>query len=444
MKQLLYFGLITTFLVAASCDLEETNINPNDPIDVPVETLLPPAQQRIGEIMAGDAAVIAGIFNQYFIGFEALVQPIEKYVVDNDFFIRPIWSDFYVTVFPTLDIIIQKAEEQDLPHYEGVGKTLMALTVGTATSLWGDIPFSEGFEGPEILRPVYDSQDDIYEDLQQLLDDAIADFDRVEGTISSSDDLLLNWDIDNWKKVAYTLKARYYMHTIKRDADAPSKALTALAKGIQSSSEDLVYSYNEQEFNPWFRYIQATPNIRIDDFFLDLIDDDPREKAMVKSTFGEKNLGPYYASEFSLLALVSYVEAKLLEAEALVRTQQSGAQEALDEAVQIHIETLEPEATEQEINDYLAANTILSGDQDANLEIILTQKYIAQFTTIEGWSDFRRTGFPELNPNPEGNSPQNPNGEIPRRFPYPLNEELYNPNVPSPIPTLRDRFWWDQ
>jgi hypothetical protein len=444
MKQLIYLGLVAAFLIPTSCDLEETNINPNDPIDVPVETLLPPAQQRIGEIMAGDAAVIAGIFNQYFIGFEALVQPIEKYVVDNDFFVRPIWSDFYVTVFPTLDIIIQKAEEQDLPHYAGVGKTLMALSVGTATSLWGDIPYSEGFGGPEILTPVYDLQSDIYADIQQLLDEAIEDFDRVEGAISSSDDLMLNWDIENWKKVAFTLKARYYMHTIKRDSDASAKALEALGKGIQSTADDLIYSYNEQEFNPWFRYIQATPNIRIDTYFLDLIDDDPREKAMVKSTFGEKNLGPYYASEFSPLALLSFVEAKMLEAEALVRTEQSGAQEALDEAVRTHIEQLEPEATEQEINDYLAANTVLNGDPDSRLETILTQKYIAQFTTIEGWTDFRRTGLPALSPNPDGNSPQNPNGEIPRRFPYPLNEELYNPNIPSPIPTLQDRFWWDQ
>ena len=86
----------------------------------------------------------------------------------------------------------------------------------------------------------------------------------------------------------------------------------------------------------------------------------------------------------------------------------------------------------------------LSGNPEEDLALILTQKYIAQFMWLESWTDFRRTGFPQLSPNEGGNNVENPNGEIPRRFPYPINEVLYNPNTPSPLPDLQERMWWDQ
>ena len=109
-------------LILFGCQLEETNINPNDPTDVPMQVLLPPAQQILADFLAGDAAVVAGIFANYFIGHDGLVRPLETYEVDNNFFMRPIWNDMYVTTLPTLKTIIEKAEESQSPHYAGVAK----------------------------------------------------------------------------------------------------------------------------------------------------------------------------------------------------------------------------------------------------------------------------------------------------------------------------------
>jgi len=73
----------------------------------------------------------------------------------------------------------------------------------------------------------------------------------------------------------------------------------------------------------------------------------------------------------------------------------------------------------------------------------MREKAAALFTEMECWTDYRRTGFPLLNPNPDGASASNPSGEIPRRFIYPQSERLLNTSFPGPV-TMQDRFWWDE
>lgn len=443
MKELLYILLIC--LAVSACELEEININPNDPEDVPMSTLLPPAQSRIADIMAEDAAVISGIFVQYFLGRDALVQPIEKYVVDNNFFMNPVWGDFYVTAMPTLDIIIDKADSEGSPHYGGVAKVLMAYCLGTASSLWGDMPYTEAFRYESNLSPTFDSQESIYSSIQHLLDEAIIDLQSNESVFSpGTDDVIYNGDLDRWISLARMLKARYLMHLVKRDESVAAEALVHLEQAFDSSEDDFEFVYNTSQFNPWYQYQLSTPYIRIDAQFLDKIDDDPREAYMVKSSFGEKSIGPYYASQESPLILASYFEQEFLRAEALIRTGRNGAQEALENAIRSHMEKVSGgDITSDEVEAYITANAQLGGSREADLRTILNQKHIAMFLQIEAWTDYRRTGFPDLDANANGDNPQNPGGSIPRRFPYPINEELFNINVPSPSPSLQQRFWWD-
>jgi hypothetical protein len=69
-----------------------------------------------------------------------------------------------------------------------------------------------------------------------------------------------------------------------------------------------------------------------------------------------------------------------------------------------------------------------------NIQNIIEAKYVALFMQTEGYTDFRRTGFPVLNPT-AGTS-------IPSRYPYATDERLYNTaNVPSGI-TINSALWW--
>ncbi len=445
MKNILIFCTLLSLLTA--CNLEETNVNPNDPLDVPLELLLPPALESAAEIQSGEAAVIAGIFAQYFTGTDNRALPVEKYLLDESFNMNPLWQDIYNTSLTTFHLIIEKAEAQNAPHYAGVAKVMQALTLGTTTALWGDVPYTEAFVGAENLNPRYDTQEQIYADVQRLLDEAVVDLSAEESVFSpGADDVIYNGDLQNWQRAAYALQARYALHLVKRDPNAAATALTALAQSFTEPAQDLVYTYGftDAEFNPWYLYFQNTPYIEIDDYFSDLLENDPRKDNLIRRSFGLSRVGDFYGGEFATVPLITYSEVKFLEAEALLRTQAEGAEEAARTAVRTHTTAVtDGEITADSIAAFAEEVIVFTGDFETDLQSLIQQKYIQHFTQIEGWTDYRRTGYPELPVNAEGDNPQNPGGDIPRRFIYPQNERLFNENFPAANPNLQDRVWWD-
>ena len=94
--------------------------------------------------------------------------------------------------------------------------------------MWGDIPYTEAFEGN--LHPAYDSQEEIYTMIQQMLDDAIAENQLEPGNlVPDADDFLYQGDMSKWEKFAYALKARHHMHLTKAPGhDAATQANLAL------------------------------------------------------------------------------------------------------------------------------------------------------------------------------------------------------------------------
>ncbi len=441
---------LTILLLISSCKLEEININPNDPTDVPLTVLLPPALESSANEMAENAAVISGIFAQYFTGVDNQALPVEKYLLDESFNMNPLWQDFYNTPMNALNLIIQKGDAQSATHYAGIGRVMMAMNLGTVTSLWGDVPYSQAFQGAADPNPTYDSQEAVYQSIQQLLDQGIADLSTSSSVFSpGSDDVIFQGNLNKWIGVAYALKARYYLHTIKRNPQAADLALAAIGSAFTNSGNELSYpfGFTEAEQNPWYIYFRNTPYVEVDAEFIQLIQSqqDPREKELIKRSFGINRVGPYYAGEFSAVPLITYSEVKFMEAECLLRTGQVGAETALQMAIAAHTgAVMSGQISGDSVQQFAARVSKLSGNFESDLETIITQKYISHFTQIEGWTDYRRTGYPTLTVNSEGDNPQNPGGDIPRRFIYPQNERLFNSNFPATNPNLQDRFWWDE
>ncbi len=82
---------------------------------------------------------------------------------------------------------------------------------------------------------------------------------------------------------------------------------------------------------------------------------------------------------------------------------------------------------------------------EERLERIGTQLWLSQFMNWwEAWSNWRRTGYPELTPiNYQGNVT---GGTIPRKLRYPNQEIATNPNYEAgaTLPnTPTTRVWWD-
>lgn len=106
----------------------------------------------------------------------------------------------------------------------------------------------------------------------------------------------------------------------------------------------------------------------------------------------------------------------------------------------------DPGVSTSQIEAYLANNPYSSATA---LEQIGTQYWIATFLDeYEAWSNWRRTGYPDLTPvNYYGNVT---NGTIPRRFTYPTSESTINStNYEEAVSGLSNgdamtsRVWWD-
>jgi hypothetical protein len=144
-------------------------------------------------------------------------------------------------------------------------------------------------------------------------------------------------------------------------------------------------------------------------------------------------VGDYYGGKTSPLPLVTYYEAKFIEAEAALRANDPArAAAAYNDAIKANLAELDADDPA-----YIAANANETA-ATITLEKIMGQKYIAMFTQPEVWNDWRRTGFPALTPNPDGNV-----NAIPRRYPTVQTERLYNTKA-TVVTDLLSKVWWDE
>ncbi len=89
-------------------------------------------------------------------------------------------------------------------------------------------------------------------------------------------------------------------------------------------------------------------------------------------------------------------------------------------------------------------NPFEGSDREAQLEQIITQKWLAIFPNgNEGWAEFRRTDYPRLNNHLSNRDANIPQGKFIKRVGYALDEYYYNSsNVPQDV-NQGTRLWWD-
>ena len=138
----------------------------------------------------------------------------------------------------------------------GIAKIWEALTIGTASDMWGDIPYSEAGVKPQ---PVLDNRFVILNALQTLLGEAIAELGNGSGAGPGGNDLVFGGDPDKWIAAAWTLKARYYMHTAESlGTPAYQNAITAALNGISdptgASDFSSFHGTKTAEWNMWAQF----------------------------------------------------------------------------------------------------------------------------------------------------------------------------------------------
>lgn len=426
------------FSTACERYFEGVNDNPDQPSEVTPDVLLPAAIVTLGYGNQGDMSRYTSMLMQQVTGATRQFSTYQNYSItetetDN-------WWRFNIYAGGLMDLYVlnQQAEANEYTQYAAAAKALMAYGVMVTTDLMGDIPYSEAFQGADNLTPAYDSQSDVYNSINTLLDEARTGFAAATAPVSpGSDDMLYGGDAAQWTKFCNFLSARAAIHLGKVSAANYQAALDAIDAGaFTSASDDAFFRWGAgaTESSPWFQYIDQRDDIAYTGFIYDLMAGmaDPRYPVYLDTA--NATLGSYFSAPTAPFFYGSYVEQLFIEAEAAFQTGDLGR------AATAHNNGVMESLARYGVTDaaFIATNASYTA-ADITLEAIMVQKYVAMFLDTEVFTDWRRTGFPALIAVP-GNIT---NDVIPRRMPYPQSERLFN-SANAPTASITSSVWWDQ
>jgi starch-binding outer membrane protein, SusD/RagB family len=412
--------------------------NPNNPTQASNINLLVAGQANLNVLMEGHLARASCIWTQQCAGLIQQYFGLGVYEIGEDEFFET-WAQIYGGGgLIDLRRIQASTRESGDSVFAGIAMVMEAWLVGTAADAWGDVPYSQATDSA-VVEPALDPQQDVYAAIQAKLDTAITFLsatDPISNVGPGSADLVYAGDATKWRALAYTLKARFHLHTAEVLGEAAYQAAFAAAQsGIQSPADDyLAYHSSEvPERNVWQQFtdvwsgylgagafmvnlLQASDDPRLAEYYAptedgEFLGAEPGELEAAVSSLSDERL----ASDFRQ-PLVTWAESQLILAESAHRLGDEG----------VAATTLNSVRADADLPPVSASGAAL-------LEAILTEKYIRTFQSIEAWNDYRRTCFPALTPAPGA-------ADLPPRVQYPRSEANANPNIPATDPL---RNWND-
>lgn len=463
MKKIPHYLLIVSLgLTLGSCDkfISGYDVNPNAPKDAPSDQQLTAVELSEGFVMSGEMARTAGIWSDYFTGEDRQYEGLQGYIVAAGDF-DSMWGNTYQATLTQARLVQGKASAVNNFRLLGIAQVLEAQMVGTATALWGDVPYSEAFV-PN-APPKFDPQAQVYVAVQTLLDQAIANLAKT-GISPGTRDVFYGGDATKWSRAAHSLKARYYLHMAGGKASSPfyAQAAAEARLGIASSAGDMLMPYNGNatvDANPYWDFHDYNRTGYMDAanaYAAQLLKGTARNNARTNESARysyfytgttaaaadlNTNNGAFAAD--AKFPLISYVETQAILAEVSARvgtaTGQADALASLN-----NIRTYNGATYTSATAKYsaytaadFAAGGLLNGGtsalsvQDALIKEVLMEKYLSLIGQIEPFNDIRRTNNVIGVPKKKADAPS-----LPQRYLYPQSEVNTNPNTPKPLPTL--------
>ena len=446
-------------------DFGDTNLDPSSTSNPNVAALLTGVEVGI----AGNATnTTAGLFCQYFSETQypgaGLYQPSS---LQADF------TGYYTGPLMDLQNMVTLNASN---NQNAVARILKAYIFWIVTDRWGDVPYSEALVGNGL--PVYDSQESIYKANIAELTAAVAQFDG--GTSLITGDLIYGGDVASWKKLGNSLRMLMALRLSKKYAGASDYAATEFKAAlndaggyITDNSENFTVIYPDANYNsPWYALYDGRKDIGESEPMANLMGSlgDSRQNYFGSSSIGvpyglnrtdienwaaansdwARVLVPELRPKNGSVTIVTASEVFLARAEAADRGWTTEATASLYESgIKASFAQWGIAAPAASYFTQSAVALTAAPGTGANLQKIATQRYIATYPDgLQGWAEWRRTGFPALTPAPDA---LNSGGLIPRRNTYATTESTSNKaNYEAAVARITGgdsqdaKVWWDQ
>ncbi|MFA6059477.1 MAG: SusD/RagB family nutrient-binding outer membrane lipoprotein [Taibaiella sp.] len=480
-KKLLNFLLLPILLTAiSSCrkDFKEINTNPNASAAATPEALLAPALYD----------VVNGNLNRAMRLNNVLMQDHVPLSNNNDigrYMVRPsesdyMWNNWYLQLNNFRDMY-QKANDINDTTWMGVSLICDVWVSSQITDMFGDVPYFNAVKGKEgIYEPEFDLQKDIYTDLFAKLELAnrYLALNKAIATEKKAADPLYQGNPLLWRKFGNSLYLRLLLRVSGKDEMNATEEIKRIVETdaatyplIASNAESAVlrfttippyvsefYNYRDYDFNG---------AVSLSEFFVNNLNQwkDPRisvwatEASLgvylgVPSGYAEGQVPEQMSSYLAALKnnplmgnIMNYAELQFILAEAALKGIIGTSVQSYYEAGVTNAITFWGKEVSE---DYLTREGITwmeNADQEQKMELIHVQKYYTLFfTDFQQWSEYRRSGHPQL---PLGAGVQN-NGIMPSRFKYPVYvQSVNNANYNTAVSRMGGddiniKVWWNK
>lgn len=443
-------------------DFGDTNVNPGATTTPIVGALLTNVQAGLG----GYASFTRpGLYGQYF--SETQYTDASLYAIPQINFS----GEYSGSLYDLQNIInVNISNNQSV-----VARILQQYIFWTITDRWGDVPYSEALTGNP--NPKFDSQETIYKGMIATLKTAVTQFDN---TSQITGDIMYNGNVASWKKLANSLRllmtirlSKVYRGASDYAATEFKSALADPAGIITTNAENFRLDYPGGNFKQtWFNTYNGRKDFAESATMTTLTSalGDGRQAAFGSSTVGipyglsrakaeaftaaNTNwafvLAPNYRDEDDEVVVVSAAQVTLARAEA---ADYGWTSENLTTLYQdgIRLSFAQWGIAAPAASYFTQPTVTLSAapGTGANLRPIAIQRYLASYPDgLQGWSIWRKTGFPQLTPAPDAT---NPSKLIPRRYTYGQGEYASNQAATEAAAgaitggdTQDARVWWDK
>ncbi|TMI62704.1 MAG: SusD/RagB family nutrient-binding outer membrane lipoprotein [Bacteroidetes bacterium] len=464
--------LVATLVIAVSCKKFDgsLNVDPNKPTKASGTQLIANAERSLPDISSSPF----GVHYPQHLSNTSFTENSRYATVNFNF------NGWYTGPLMDLETVINSssldANEGPVVNQIAVAKILKAYILWFLTDRWGDLPYSEALKGKDDFTPKYDKQQDIYNNLFTLLDQANAAF--ITGNLKN--DIMYNGDVTKWKKFGNTIHLLMALRLSKVDATKGTVEFNkAVTNGIMTTNSDnFAYPHLLDATNENFWYTQMNRMGRlwyaVSKPLVDTMQSsaDPRLPVFANKATSGPNSGNYAGldygltttvtpTNFSLLGdklrlqnapvyLVTYAQALFAMAEAAklgwITGGDATAKTNYDSGITNSI--LQWTGVTTGASAYILQPKIVYNATDAIKQIAI-QRWIHLFVNgYEAWAEWRRVGFPILIAAPGANG-----NNIPRREAYPTIERSNNTiNYDAAVAAfpyggtdgLNTRVWWDK
>ena len=494
--KIIAFLIIITWSVGCKKTFD-INKNPNQVTEdqIITELIVPSALHMSGDLIREHRLLT------FWMGFWSANPTFAPNPAEGLYVVTPTTPEFQNTwqlsysVLYDLNTIEQKAPTEELDFYAGIAKTIKAKLFQDLVDLYGNVPYSEAFN-KEISTPKYDKGEDIYNDLQKVLDEAISIFKEKTAPLKAQKvDIMFSGDANLWIKYANTLKLKLLINQSEITGVNPTAELNKITSngGVLMSGQTAKINPGYQnatgQQSPFYRQFgydvngaESGQNIRANNYLLNVYkqNNDARMPRVFKPAAAPLNPSDPYTvtdlgapSSSTLLAqnvsyvgpglarspaqnhwLTTSVESMFLYAEAVARGWLAGDEKmAYENAVRESFIWLEVPSAVAKANEYLQESAIAKWENSGTTvaqktRFIGYQKYIAMagVNSIEAWNLYRRLGVPvnpplSVNPNKLGN------GNLPSRYLYPSREYAVNATnvlAEGTINQFTSKVFWDK